>query len=77
MSEARCDSDDCIAPARHVLTYGDLTPPQEFVFCDAHFRQIEERCTAAGAERNALLAQGVSERMADHIMAARIDRRAV
>lgn len=73
----RCESDNCIAPASHVLAYSDLSPPQEFSFCEAHFRLIEERCAAAGIERKQLLESGVSERMADRIIAARIDRRSV
>lgn len=73
----RCESDSCISLAAHVLVFDDVTPTAEISFCDAHFRLIEERCAAAGAERKALIAGGVSERMADRIVAARIERRAV
>ncbi len=73
----RCESDDCITPASHVLAVDGLVPPTEVSFCEAHFQEIEQRCAAAGAERKLLLEQGVSERMADRIIEARIDRRAV
>ena len=72
----RCESPDCIAPASVALSYGDL-PGDEFLFCRRHFDLIEERCASVSVERKELLAMGVSERMADHIMSARIGRRAV
>lgn len=78
----RCESPDCIAPAAVELTFDDITSvdsgePAKILFCQGCFDGIESRLARVRVERDELLAAGVSRKMADHIMMARVDRRAV
>lgn len=78
----RCESSECIAPATVELEFEEVRcvatgETAKILFCRRCFDRIDQRLGRVSAERNELLASGVDRRMADHIMAARVDRRAV
>lgn len=73
--EHQCDHEDCSNTA--VMAVRTLGEDDERLLCIPHLVEVAVRLARVLEERNKLIDSGCAERMANHVMMARVDRKEI